>query len=90
MFALTVNGNSMVDALIDDGDVVVIKPSREAANGEMVVAWLKDEEEATLKRFYREGDRVRLQPANNMVMPVYSPADNVEVRGRVVTVLRQY
>ena len=90
LFALTVNGTSMVDALIDDGDVVVIKPSREAANGEMVVAWLKDEEEATLKKFYREGDRVRLQPANGAMMPVFCSADNVDVRGKVVTVLRKY
>lgn len=90
LFALTVSGTSMVDALIDDGDVVVVKPSQEADNGEMVVAWLREEEEATLKRFYREGDRIRLQPANTMMVPVYSPANNVEVRGKVVTVLRKY
>ena len=90
LFALTVRGTSMVDALIDDGDVVVIKPSQEAANGEMVVAWLKREEEATLKKFYREGDRVRLQPANSTMSPIYCPAENVEVRGKVVTVLRKF
>ena len=90
LFALTVNGTSMIDALIDDGDVVVIKPGQEATNGEMVVAWLKDEEEATLKKFYREGDRVRLQPANSTMTPIYCPAENVEVRGKVVTVLRKY
>lgn len=90
LFALTVNGTSMIDALIDDGDVVVIKPAQDASNGEMVVAWLKDEEEATLKKFYQEGSRVRLQPANNTMSPIYSPAENVEVRGRVVTVLRKY
>ena len=90
LFALTVNGTSMIDALIDDGDVVVIKPTQEATNGEMVVAWLKEEEEATLKRFYQEGDRVRLQPANSTMSPIYSPAVNVEVRGKVVTVLRKY
>ena len=80
----------MIDALIDDGDVVVIKPAQEASNGEMVVAWLKEEEEATLKKFYREGDRVRLQPANSAMTPIYCPADNVEVRGKVVTVLRKF
>ena len=90
LFALTVNGTSMIDALIDDGDVVVIKPAQEASNGEMVVAWLKEEEEATLKKFYREGDRVRLQPANSAMTPIYCPAENVEVRGKVVTVLRKY
>ena len=90
LFALTVNGTSMIDALIDDGDVVVIKPVHEATNGEMVVAWLKDKEEATLKRFYHEGDRVRLQPANSEMSPIYCAAENVEVRGKVVTVLRKY
>ncbi len=90
LFALTVRGTSMIDALIDDGDVVVIKPVQEASNGEMVVAWLKDEEEATLKRYYQEGDRVRLQPANSVMSPIYCPAGNVEVKGKVVTVLRKY
>ena len=90
LFALTVQGTSMIDALIDDGDVVVVKPVRNASNGEMVVAWLKDEEEATLKKFYLEGDQVRLQPANSSMEPIYCPADNVEVRGKVVTVLRKF
>ena len=90
LFALTVHGTSMIDALIDDGDVVVIKPEQEAANGDMVVAWLREEEEATLKKFYREGDRVRLQPANRTMSPIYCQAENVEVRGKVVTVLRKF
>ncbi len=90
LYALSVKGTSMIDALIDDGDVVVIKPTNTARNGEMVVAWLKEEEEATLKKFFREGDQVRLQPANSTMEPIYVPADNVEVKGRVVEVLRQY
>ena len=90
LFALAVQGTSMIDALIDDGDVVIIKPGPEAANGEMVVAWLKQEEEATLKKFYLEGDQVRLQPANSQMDPIYSPADNVEVRGKVVSVMRKF
>ena len=90
LFALTVQGTSMVDALIDDGDVVVIKPGPEASNGEMVVAWLKNEEEATLKKFYLEGDTVRLQPANRDMEAIYCAADNVDVRGKVVTVLRKF
>ncbi len=90
LFALSVKGTSMIDALIDDGDVVVITPTNIAQNGEMVVAWLKEEEEATLKKFYREGNRVRLQPANSAMEPIYADADNVEVRGRVVEVLRQF
>lgn len=88
LFALKVAGTSMIDALIDDGDVVVIKPSRDAHNGEMVVAWLKDEEETTLKKFYLEGSQVRLQPANSTMDPIYSPAENVEVHGKVVSVIR--
>ena len=90
LFALTVKGTSMIDALIDDGDVVVVKPAQDASNGEMVVAWLRDEEEATLKKFYLEGDRVRLQPANSTMQPIFCPADNVEVKGKVVTVLRKF
>lgn len=90
LFALSVKGTSMIDALIDDGDVVVIKPTSTARNGEMVVAWLREEEEATLKKFYREGSQIRLQPANSTMDPIYAAADNVEVRGRVVEVLRQY
>ena len=79
----------MIDALIDDGDVVIIKPSDTVSNGDMVVAWLRDEEEATLKRFYMEGSQVRLQPANSTMDPIYHPADNVEVHGKVVSVIRQ-
>ena len=88
LFALRVKGHSMVDALINDGDVVVLKQQETCENGETVAVWLKDERETTLKRFYLEGDRVRLQPANTSMDPIYTPADNVEVQGRLVTVLR--
>lgn len=89
LFALIVKGTSMIDALIDDGDVVIIKPSNTVNNGETVVAWLKEEEETTLKKFYAEGSQVRLQPANSTMDPIYCAADNVEVRGKVVSVIRQ-
>lgn len=89
LFALRVKGTSMIDALIDDGDVVIIKPSDTVNNGETVVAWLKEEEETTLKKFYAEGSQVRLQPANSTMDPIYCAADNVEVRGKVVSVIRQ-
>ena len=88
LYALKVRGTSMIDALVDDGDVVVVEPTRDAADGEMVVARLKLENETTLKRLYREGDRVRLQPANKTMEPIMSPADNVEVQGRVVGIIR--
>ena len=90
LYGLTVKGSSMVDALIDDGDVVIIKPANDATDGEMVVAWLRSEEEATLKRFYLEGDQVRLQPANSQMHPIYCDAGNVEVRGKVVAVIRKF
>ncbi len=88
LFALRVKGHSMIDALINDGDVVVLKQQETCENGETVAVWLKDERETTLKRFYLEGDRVRLQPANTSMAPIYTAADNVEVQGRLVTVLR--
>lgn len=90
LFGLAVKGTSMIDALIDDGDVVVIKPAQQAEPGEMIVAWLKDEEEATLKRYYPEGKRVRLQPANRLMEPIYCDASNLEIKGKVVEVIRKF
>ena len=90
LYGLEVQGLSMIDALIDDGDVVIVQPAQSAESGEMVVAWLKEEEEATLKKYYPEGSQVRLQPANSQMEPIYSSADNVEVRGKVVSVIRKY
>lgn len=88
VYALIVKGSSMIDALIDEGDIVLVEPVRRAENGDMVVAWLKSENEATLKRFYYEGERVRLQPANSQMEPIYVHPANVEVHGRVVGVIR--
>ncbi|MBI4310965.1 MAG: transcriptional repressor LexA [Chloroflexi bacterium] len=90
VYALRVRGVSMIDALIDDGDVVLVKPSREAHNGDMVVAWLKKDKEATLKRFFLEGSKVRLQPANSQMAPIFADAADVEVQGKVVAVLRNF
>jgi repressor LexA len=92
-YALLVRGQSMIDALIDDGDIVIVKPAATAENGEMVVAHVLDagggQPEATLKRFYREKDRIRLQPANAQMQPIYVRPDCVEIRGKVVSVLRR-
>ena len=88
VYALRVRGTSMIDALVDDGDLVLIEPVKQANNGDMVVARLRMENETTLKRLYVEGDRVRLQPANSQMEPIYSQAENVEVQGRVVGVIR--
>ena len=89
LFALRVKGQSMIDALIDDGDVVVLRAARTANNGEMVAAWLVAEEETTLKRIYFEGERVRLEPANTQMQPIVVPADNVQVHGKLVAVIRR-
>jgi repressor LexA len=89
VYALRVRGNSMIDALIKDGDIVLMEYVTSAENGDMVAAWLKAEKEVTLKRLFKETDRIRLEPANNQVQPIYSTPDNVEVQGKVITVIRQ-
>ena len=89
IYALEVRGDSMIDALIHDGDVVVMKHQQVANNGDLVAVWLKDEKETTLKRFYHEGRHVRLQPANPTMEPIYVDAANVEVQGKVIVVIRQ-
>ncbi len=89
VYALQVKGNSMIDALIHDGDIVVMKHQQHADNGDLVAVWLREEKETTLKRFYLEGDQVRLQPANPTMGPMYFPAKNVEIQGKVVCVIRQ-
>jgi repressor LexA len=88
LFALRVKGHSMVDALINDGDVVVLRAQQICENGDTVAVWLRSEEETTLKRFYFEGDRVRLQPANVTMEPIFTAPDNVQVQGKLVTVVR--
>ena len=88
VYALRVSGTSMIDALIADGDIVIIKPTDTVKNGDTIVAWLKMENEATLKKFYHEGNRIRLQPANTEMKPIYVSPDNLEIQGKVITVLR--
>jgi len=89
-FLLRVKGDSMVDAGILDGDLVIVQRAQDARNGEIVVALVGDDEsadEATVKTFYREKGRVRLQPENASLEPIY--ADHVQVLGRVVGVFRE-
>ena len=88
VYALRVKGDSMIDALVNDGDIVLMESTPLTRDGDMVAAWLKKEQEATLKRLYREGRRVRLQPANETMQPIYTEADNVEVQGRVIGAIR--
>ncbi len=95
LYALEVRGNSMIDALIGDGDIVVLKETKEATNGEMVAVWLKDTNESTLKHFYaeyREGQltKITLKPANPTMQPIeISNPEAVEVMGKVVLVIRR-
>ena len=89
LFALRVRGTSMIDAMVDDGDIVVMKKQSEAKNGDMVAARLIDRDEMTLKYFYLEPDRVRLQPANPTLGPIFTHPTNIEIQGRVVAVIRR-
>ncbi|MBI4771521.1 MAG: repressor LexA, partial [Chloroflexi bacterium] len=82
-------GDSMIDAMVNDGDIVVMRRQEQARNGEMVAVWLNEREETTLKHFFLENGRVRLQPANPTMGPIYADPANVRVQGKVVLVLRQ-
>ncbi len=88
VFALRVRGTSMIDALINDGDIVVMEATSAVDDGDMAAVWLRKEEETTLKKLYHEGNRVRLQPANAAMQPIYTEAGNVEVQGRVLSTIR--
>ncbi len=90
LFALEVSGDSMIDAMINDGDLVIMKKAQEARNGEMVAVWLDDNDETTLKYFYRENNRIRLQPANPTMGPIFiDNPERLRIMGKVVMVIRQ-
>lgn len=88
VFALTVKGDSMIDAMIREGDIVILKSQQTANNGDMVAVWLPERSETTLKYFHREGSNVRLQPAHPTMEPIYVSADACEIRGKVLSVIR--
>jgi repressor LexA len=90
LFALEVEGQSMIDAMVNDGDIVIMKKAQTAQNGEMVAVWLKDEDKTTLKYYFKEDKRIRLQPANPTMQPIY--VDNTSdllIQGKVVLVVRR-
>jgi len=89
LYALRVKGKSMIDALIDDGDIVIMEPSNTAENGEMAAVWLKNERAVTLKKVYFERDRVVLKPANQTMKAITTYPENVEIQGKVSGVLRK-
>jgi repressor LexA len=89
LFALEVNGDSMIDAMVNDGDIIIMKPAKEVRNGDLVAIWLRDKDETTLKYFYLENGKVRLQPANPTMKPIYidDPA-TVDIQGKIVMIIR--
>jgi repressor LexA len=89
LYALKVEGDSMIDALVHDGDIVIMQHQIEAKNGEMVAVRLIDQNETTLKRFYRENGHVRLQPANPNMTPIFVSPQAVAIQGKVVAIIRQ-
>ena len=88
-YALRVRGKSMIDEQIRDGDIVIVEGRRTADNGEMVIALVRGLD-VTLKKFYRDNGRIRLQPANAMIQPIVMNADQIQIQGIVVGVLRKY
>ncbi len=89
VYALKVKGTSMIDALINDGDFILLESTSSVENGETAAVWLKKERETTLKKVFNEGKRVRLQPANSQMKPIFTTPDNVEIQGRLVAVIRR-
>ena len=89
LYALQVQGDSMIDALVYDGDWVIIRHQNTAQPRDMIVAWIKDREETTLKYYFPEGDMVRLQPANPAYQPIPVAASQLDIQGKVVAVFRQ-
>jgi len=89
LFGLRVKGTSMIDALINDRDIVIMQATTTAEDGEMVAVWLKDSKKVTLKKLYRESGRVRLQPANSLMEPIYANSGDVEIQVKLIAVLRK-
>lgn len=88
LYALRVSGDSMIDAMVNDGDIVIMQPVHEVRDGDMVAA-LVDEDTTTLKYIYNEGNQIRLQPANPTMDPIYVEPERVQVQGKVMMVVRQ-
>jgi len=89
VYALKVKGWSMVDALVNDGDIILMQYVNVVENGEMAAIWLRAEREVTLKKVYVEPGRIRLQPANSQMQPIYTDPENIEIQGKVIAVIRQ-
>jgi repressor LexA len=88
VYALRVKGTSMIDALIDDGDIVLLQQPGSVEDGTTVAVWLKDRQEVTLKKIYREENRICFKPANKLMKPIYCQPEDVEIQGKVIGVIR--
>jgi repressor LexA len=89
LFALEVNGDSMIDAMVNDGDIVIMKPAKDVHNGDLVAIWLRDKDETTLKYFFLENGKVRLQPANPTMKPIFiDDPSTVDIQGKIVMIIR--
>lgn len=89
LFALEVNGDSMIDAMVNDGDIVIMKPAKDVHNGDLVAIWLRDKDETTLKYFFLEDGKVRLQPANPTMKPIIiDDPTTVDIQGKIVMIIR--
>lgn len=89
LFALEVNGDSMIDAMVNDGDIIIMKPAKDVHNGDLVAIWLRDKDETTLKYFYLEDGKVRLQPANPTMKPIFiDDPSTVDIQGKIVMIIR--
>ncbi|MFC2036139.1 transcriptional repressor LexA [Chloroflexota bacterium] len=89
IYALKVKGTSMIDALIDDGDIILVQQTHIAEDGDMVAVWLNDRQEVTLKKIYRKDGKICLQPANKLMETLYCKPDDVEIQSKVVGVIRK-
>lgn len=89
IYALQVRGDSMTDAFINDGDIVVLRQQQEAHNGDLVQVWVRPDESITLKRFFRDGSRIRLQPENASMKPRFFDPEDIRVQGKVMLVIRR-
>ena len=89
LFALQVRGNSMVDAMIADADILIMEQADSVNNGDVAACWLENEQEVTLKKiYYEKGQKIRLQPCNPYMLPLFHDAANIRIQGKVVAVLR--
>lgn len=89
IYALQVRGESMTDAYINDGDIVVLRQQQEADSGDLVQVWVRPDESVTLKRFYRDGGRICLKPENTSMKPRFFDPDDIRVQGKVMLVIRR-